>query len=173
MCSIILLYRMIPTNANTICMPIIILPICKVQHSSQSPFGRDRSVGTAIRGDETVRTGLDLHLHHSPLAFELRLSSFNWQKEKTGEMPSLEAAASKLGSIRGWKSLGKPKGNAILWAKVVQITRFNEEIPGAEKCADIKSKFAAEMCHQGIGVSYSTCITTKIGMWFKYRRIRR
>ena len=199
--SIILLYRTHERERNMYADHH--LPICEVRHSSHSSFGRDRSVGTAIRGDETVRTGPDSRLHHSPLAFELRLRSFKWQKEKTGEMPSLEAAASEfgrrgnqgavrsvdmqmelkagempsleaaaseLGSIRGRKSLGKPKGNAILWAKVVQITRFDEEIPGTEKCADIKSKFAAEMCHQGLGVSYSNCITKYIGMWFKYAR---
>jgi hypothetical protein len=43
---------------------------------------------------------------------------------KTGEMPSLEAAASEQGGILGQKSVGKPKGNAV-WAKVVQITRFD------------------------------------------------
>jgi len=88
---------------------------------------------------------------------------------KTGEMPSLEAAASERGSILGRKIVGKPKGNAV-WAKVVQITRFDEEMQGTEKCADTKSKICAEVCHQGIGVSYSTCITKYIGMWFKYAR---
>ncbi len=77
---------------------------------------------------------------------------------KTGVMPSLEAAASERGSILGRKIVGKPKGNAV-WAKVVQITRFDEEMQGTEKCADTKSKICAEVCHQGIGVSYSTCIT--------------
>jgi hypothetical protein len=89
------------------------------------------------------------------------VSSVAMQMElKTGEMPSLEAAASERGGILGRKSVGKPKGKAV-WAKVVQITRFDEEIQGTEKCADTKSKICAELCHQGIGVSYSTCITNK------------
>ena len=86
---------------------------------------------------------------------------------KTGEMPSLEAAASKLGRTSGRKSVGKPKGNAE-WAKVVQISGSDEEIQGTEKCADTKSKICAKLCHQGIGVSYTTCINNYIGKWFKY-----
>ena len=84
------------------------------------------------------------------------------------EMPTLKAAASELGSTSGRKSVGKPKGNAV-WAKVVQISGSDEEIQGTEKCADTKSKICAELCHQGIGVSYTTCIKSKyIGKWFKY-----
>jgi len=93
----------------------------------------------------------------------------NQMKEKSGVMPSLESAASERGRTSGRKSVGKPKGNAV-WAKVVQITRFDEEIPGTEKCADTKAKFAAELCHQGIGLAYSSCKTTYFGMWFKYAR---
>ncbi len=83
---------------------------------------------------------------------------------KTGEMPSLEAAASKRGSASGRKSVGKPKGkgNAV-WAKVVQISGSDEEIQGTEKCADTKSKICAELCHQGIGLSFTTCVTKYIG----------
>ena len=88
---------------------------------------------------------------------------------KTGVLPTLEAVASEMGSILGRKTLGKPKGNAI-WAKVVPITRFDEEIPGTEKCADVKTKFAAELCHKGIGVSNTTCINNYIGKWFKDAR---
>ena len=84
------------------------------------------------------------------------------------KMPSLEAAASELGRTSGRKGVGKPKGNAV-WAKVVQILGFDEEILGTEKCADTKSKICAELCHQGIGLTYSSCATTKyIGMWFEY-----
>jgi hypothetical protein len=86
---------------------------------------------------------------------------------ETGEMPTLKEAASKLGRSCGRKSVGKPKGNAV-WAKVVQISGSDEEIQGTEKCADTKSKICAELCHQGIGVSYTTCITNYIGKWFKY-----
>ena len=87
---------------------------------------------------------------------------------KTGERPTLAAVASELGRTSGRKSVGKPKGNAV-WAKVVQISGSDEEIQGTEKCADTKSKICAELCHQGIGLTYSSCKTTKcIGMWFKY-----
>ncbi len=87
---------------------------------------------------------------------------------KTGEMPSLEAVASELGRTSGRKSVAKPKGNAV-WAKVVQISGSDEEIRGTEKCADTKSKICAQLCHQGIGLTYSSCATTKhIGMWFEY-----
>jgi hypothetical protein len=48
------------------------------------------------------------------------------------------------------------------------ISGSDEEIQGTEKCADTKSKICAELCHQGIGVSYTTCITNYIGKWFKY-----
>jgi len=69
--------------------------------------------------------------------------------------------------ILGRKSVGKPKGNAV-WAKVVQISGSDEEIQGTEKCADTTSKICAELCHQGIGLSFTYCITNYIGMWFKY-----
>ena len=86
---------------------------------------------------------------------------------KTGEMPSLEAAASELGRTSGWKSVGKPKRIAV-WAKVVQTSGSDEEIQGTEKCADTTT-ICAELCHQGIGLTYSSCRQTKyIGMWFKY-----
>jgi hypothetical protein len=86
---------------------------------------------------------------------------------KTGVMPSLEAAASEMASTNGRKSVGKPRGKAV-WAKVVQISGSDEEILGTEKCADIKLKICAELCHQGIGLLYSTCFNQYIGMWFKY-----
>ena len=86
---------------------------------------------------------------------------------KTREMPSLEAAASELGRTSGRKSVGKPKGNAV-WAEVVQISGSDEEIQGTEKCADTKSKICAELCHQGIGLTYSSCKCKFIVMWFKY-----
>ena len=72
-----------------------------------------------------------------------------------------------MASILGRKSVGKPKGNAV-WAKVVQISGSDEEIQGTEKCADTTSKICAELCHQGIGLSFTYCITNYIGMWFKY-----
>ena len=81
------------------------------------------------------------------------LSVANQMELKTGEMHSFVAAASERGSILGRKSVGIPKGNAV-WAKVVQISGSDEEIQGTEKCADTKSKICAELCHQGIGVSY-------------------
>ena len=96
------------------------------------------------------------------------VSSFANQMElETGEKPTLKEAASKLGSTNGRKSVGKPKGNAV-WAKVVQILGSDEEIQGTEKCADTKFKICAELCHQGIGLSYSTCINKYIEMWFNY-----
>ena len=82
-------------------------------------------------------------------------------------MPTLKKEASKLGRSSGRKSVGKLKGNAV-WAKVVQISGSDEEIQGTEKCADTKSKICAKLCHQGIGVSYTTCINNYIGKWFKY-----
>jgi hypothetical protein len=91
----------------------------------------------------------------------------NQMELKTGVMPSLEAAAFEYHSYCGQKCVGKPKGNAV-WAKLVQIMGSDEEIEGTEKCADTKSKICAELCHQGIGLSYSTCINEYIGMWFKY-----
>jgi hypothetical protein len=90
----------------------------------------------------------------------------NQMELKTGVLPTLPAVASERGGILGWKSLGKPKGGAI-WAKIVQNTRFDKEIPGTEKCADTKSKFAAELCHQGIGLTYKSCYSKYVGMWFK------
>jgi hypothetical protein len=91
----------------------------------------------------------------------------NQMELKTGVMPSLEAAAFEYHSYCGQKCVGKPKGNAV-WAKLVQIMGSDEEIEGTEKCADTKSKICAELCHQGIGLSYSNCINEYIGMWFKY-----
>jgi hypothetical protein len=88
-------------------------------------------------------------------------------KFKTGKMPTLEAAASEMASILGWKGVGKPKGNAV-WAKVVQIPGFDEEILGTEKCADTKAKICVELCHQGIGLLFTNCKTKYIGKWFKY-----
>jgi hypothetical protein len=88
-------------------------------------------------------------------------------EEETGEMPSFEAAAFKMSSRGGQKNVGKPKGNAV-WAKVVQISRSDEEIPGTDKCADTKSKIAAELCNQGMGVSYKTCLGPNyIPKWYK------
>jgi hypothetical protein len=58
---------------------------------------------------------------------------------KTGVMPSLKVAASKMASTNGRQSVRKPKGYAV-WAKVVQISGSDEEIQGTEKCADTKSK---------------------------------
>ena len=86
---------------------------------------------------------------------------------KTWEMPSLDVAASERGSTSGRKSVGTPKGNAV-WAKVVQISGSDEEIQGTEKCGDTKSKICAELCHQGIGLSFTTCVYKYIGKWFKY-----
>ena len=92
----------------------------------------------------------------------------NQMELKTGEKTSLEVAASELGRTSGRKSVGKPKGNAV-WAKVVQISGSDEEIQGTEKCADTKQKICAELCHQGISLSFATCSQGKyIGKWFKY-----
>jgi hypothetical protein len=89
-------------------------------------------------------------------------------KLKTGKMPTLEAAASEMASILCLKGVEKPKGNAV-WAKVVQISGFDEEVLGTEKCADTKAKICAELCHQGIGLTYSSCKKpNNIGKWFKY-----
>jgi hypothetical protein len=62
------------------------------------------------------------------------------------------AAASKMGR----KSVGKPRGIEV-WAKVVQISGSDEEMPGAEKCGNTIGKITAELCHQGIGISFATC----------------
>jgi hypothetical protein len=91
----------------------------------------------------------------------------NKMELETGEKPTLKEAAYEYHSNLGRKCVGKPKGNAV-WAKVVQISGSDEEIQGTEKCADTKSKICAELCHQGIGVSYTTCINNYIGKWFKY-----
>ena len=73
-----------------------------------------------------------------------------------------------MGSTSGQKSVGKPKGNAV-WAKIVQISGSDKEIQGTEKCADTKQKICAEMCHQGISLSFASCTRGKyIGKWFKY-----
>ena len=92
----------------------------------------------------------------------------NQMELETGEKPTLKEAASKMASFLGQKCVGKPKGNAE-WAKVVQITGSDEEIKGTEKCADTKYKICAELCHQGIGLSFTSCTRGKyIGKWFKY-----
>ena len=94
----------------------------------------------------------------------------NKMELETGEKPTLKEAASTLGSTNGRKSVGKPKGNAV-WAKVVQISGSDEEIQDTEKCADTKSKICAELCHQGIGLSFTSCTGGEYcGMWFKYAR---
>jgi hypothetical protein len=97
------------------------------------------------------------------------VSSFANQMElETGEKPTLKEAASKRGGIIGRKSVGKPKGNAV-WAKVVQISGSDKEIQGTEKCADTKQKICAELCHQGISLSFASCsLSNYIGKWFKY-----
>jgi hypothetical protein len=91
----------------------------------------------------------------------------NKMELETGVKPTLKEVAYEYQSNLGRKGVGKPRGKAV-WAKVVQISGSDEEIQGTEKCADTKSKICAELCHQGIGVSYSTCITNYIGKWFKY-----
>jgi hypothetical protein len=58
---------------------------------------------------------------------------------KTGVMPSLEAAASERGSTLGRKTVGIPKGKAV-WAKVIQMSGFDEEILGTESVRIQKQK---------------------------------
>jgi hypothetical protein len=92
----------------------------------------------------------------------------NQMELETGVMPTLKEAASERGSNLGRKSVGKPKGNAV-WAKVVQISGSDDEIQGIEKCAETKNKICAELCHQGIGLSFESCCQGQyIGKWFKY-----
>ena len=92
----------------------------------------------------------------------------NQMELETGVKPTLKEAASERGVIIGRKCVGKPKGNAV-WAKVVQISGSDEEIQGTEKCADTKYKICAELCHQGIGLSFTSCTRGKyIGKCFKY-----
>jgi hypothetical protein len=91
----------------------------------------------------------------------------NQMELKTGEKPTLLEAAYEYRSNLGRRCVGTPKGNAV-WAKVVQISGSDEEIQATEKCADTKYIICAELCHQGIGLSYSTCFNRYIGMWFKY-----
>ena len=87
---------------------------------------------------------------------------------ETGVKPTLKEVAYEYHSNLGRKCVGKPKGNAV-WAKVVQISGSDEEIQGTEKCADTKTKICAELCHQGISLSFATCSQGKyIGKWFKY-----
>jgi hypothetical protein len=62
------------------------------------------------------------------------------------------------GNSGGRNSIGKSKGIAVR-AKVVQILGSDKEIQGTEKCADTKSKICAELCHQGIGLSFTSFIT--------------
>jgi hypothetical protein len=95
------------------------------------------------------------------------LSVANQIELETGEKPTLKEVASKLGSTNGRKSVGKPKGNAV-WAKVVQISGSDKEIHGTEKCADTKQKISAELCHQGISMSFASRGKEYIGKWFKY-----
>jgi hypothetical protein len=91
----------------------------------------------------------------------------NKMELETGDKPTLKEAAYKYHINLGRKCVGKPKGNAE-WAKVVQITGSDEEIQGTEKCADTKYKIISELCHQGIGLLFTTCVTKYIGKWFKY-----
>jgi hypothetical protein len=92
----------------------------------------------------------------------------NKMELETGEKPTLKEAAYEYHSTNGRKCVGKPKGNAE-WAKVVQISGSDEETQGTEKCADTKNKICAELCHQGIGLSFESCTHGKyIGKWFKY-----
>ena len=96
------------------------------------------------------------------------VSSFADKMElETGVKSTLKEVAYEYQSNLGRKGVGKPRGKAV-WAKVVQISGSDEEIQGTEKCADTKSKICAELCHQGIGLSFSTCINQYIRMWFKY-----
>jgi hypothetical protein len=92
----------------------------------------------------------------------------NKMELETGEKPTLKEAAYEYHSTNGRKSVGKPKGNAV-WAKVIQISGSDEEIQVTEKCADTKNKICAELCHQGIGLSFESCCQGQyIGKWFKY-----
>jgi hypothetical protein len=92
----------------------------------------------------------------------------NKMELETGEKPTLKEVAYEYHSNLGRKCVGKPKVNAV-WAKVVQISGSDEEIQGTEKCADTKYKICAELCHQGIGLSFTSCTRGKyIGKCFKY-----
>ena len=91
-------------------------------------------------------------------------------KRKLGWCPHSRRRLPSEAVFIGRKCVGKPKpkGDAV-WAKVVQITGSDKEIQGTEKCVETKTKICAELCHQGIGLTYSSCATTKyIGMWFEY-----
>jgi hypothetical protein len=149
---------------------MISLKIPKLFHalakSSKAPFVRDDI--ELLTSQEWAVIKKDVRSENGRRANQGTVRSFANQMElKTGVMPSLEAAASKMASNHGGKSVGKPKGNAE-WAKVVQISGFDEEILGTEKCGDTKAKICAELCHQGIGLSFSHCKDKYIGMWFKY-----
>jgi hypothetical protein len=92
----------------------------------------------------------------------------NKMELETGKKPTLKEAAYEYHSTNGRKSVGKPRGNAV-WAKVIQISGSDEVIQGTEKCADTKNKICAELCHQGIGLSFESCCQGQyIGKWFKY-----
>ena len=149
---------------------MISLNIPKLFHalakSSKAPFVRDDI--ELLTSQEWAVIKKDVRSENGRRANQGTVRSFANQMElKTGVMPSLEAAASKMASNHGGKSVGKPKGNAE-WAKVVQISGFDEEILGTEKCGDTKAKICAELCHQGIGLSFSHCKDKYIGMWFNY-----
>ena len=37
-----------------------------------------------------------------------------------------------------------------------------------EKCGNVRGEIAAELCHQGISMSFASCGKEYIGKWFKY-----
>ena len=45
------------------------------------------------------------------------------------------------------------------------------EMLGTEKCGNVRGEIAAELCHQGIGISFSTCCNNyHSGRWYKDAR---
>jgi hypothetical protein len=145
-------------------IPNLFLALTK---SSKAPFVRDDI--KLLTSQEWAVIEKDVHSENGRRAKQGAVRSVANQMElETGVMPTLKKSASELGRTSGQKSVGKPKGNAV-WAKVVQISGSDKEIQGTEKCADTKQKICAELCHQGISLSFATCSQGKyIGKWFKY-----
>jgi hypothetical protein len=135
--------------------------------SNKAPFVREDI--KLLISQEWAVIEKEVHSEHGNRGNEGVVSRVANQMElETGKKPTLKEAASKRGGIIGRKSVGKPKGNAV-WANIVQISGFDEEILSTEKCVDTKQKICAKLCHQGISMSFASCGRSKyIGKWFKY-----
>ena len=135
--------------------------VCNVANQMKEKSGVLPTLMAAA--SELDRRGDQGAVHRMAKRMELKLGICPYSRQR---LPSGAVLAS------GRKSEGKPKGNAV-WAKVVQISGFDKEIQGTEKCADTKSKICAKLCHQGIGLLFANCITKYWEMVQVCKRIRR